>query len=366
MTKNVANAVGGKTARACDNCITKRARWYCAADDAFLCQACDSSVHSANSLARRHERVRLKTASYKSTGSGSGSGSGEFINCGPSWHHGFTKKARTPRHGKQYSASTTLQTTKSSSPGRKNYNPFHLVPEMGFDEVNSISHEDNEAQLLYRVPIFDPFVVELCTSPRSEGGPGAVVVTSAFASDVNTSENKVQLGGDSNYEMENFHGILPSDIELAEFAADVESLLGRGLENECIGMEELGLVDTKREVYSEGKVKVEDEESHEVVVLEGYKIEGDNIEMGKESSFELNFDYDDSNETSEEVKEKVELEIGKCGEQNENNNNKGKRKISLQLDYDAVIIAWDGRKCPWTTGDKPNLDADETWPDCTV
>ncbi|KAF7809727.1 zinc finger protein CONSTANS-like 16-like [Senna tora] len=28
-------------------------------------------------------------------------------------------------------------------------------------------------------------------------------------------------------------------MELAEFAADVESLLGRGLENECIGMEEL-------------------------------------------------------------------------------------------------------------------------------
>ncbi|KAF7827212.1 cytochrome P450 90B1 [Senna tora] len=32
---------------------------------------------------------------------------------------------------------------------------------------------------------------------------------------------------------------LPSEMELAEFAADVESLLGRGLENECIGMEEL-------------------------------------------------------------------------------------------------------------------------------
>ncbi|WP_368736191.1 B-box zinc finger protein, partial [Salmonella enterica] len=57
--------MSGKTARACDCCVRKRARWYCAADDAFLCQSCDGSVHSANPLARRHERVRLKSASLK-------------------------------------------------------------------------------------------------------------------------------------------------------------------------------------------------------------------------------------------------------------------------------------------------------------
>ncbi|KEH44219.1 putative transcription factor C2C2-CO-like family [Medicago truncatula] len=349
-SKNVANAVGGKTARACDSCITKRARWYCAADDAFLCQACDSSVHSANSLARRHERVRLKTASYKSINGD------EFFNCGP--FSGFTKKARTPRQGKHKSKSSS-----SSEPARNNNNiPFHLVPELGFDEVNSNSIEENEAQLLYRVPIFDPSIADLCTSPPSvcstEGGLGVVVVASAFAPDVknNESESRVQLGSDNNYEMESFHGLLPSDIELAEFAADVESLLGRGLENECIGMEELGLIDTKHEESEKwkcgGKVKEEGEECYEVV-------EGDNMmEIGKESSFELNFDYDDSHETCEEVKEK-------CGEQNENNDyNKGKRKISLQLDYDAVIIAWDSQKCPWTNGDKPILDADENWPDC--
>ncbi|KAK0595610.1 hypothetical protein LWI29_008341 [Acer saccharum] len=34
-----ANAMGGKAARACDGCLRKRARWYCVADDAFLCQA---------------------------------------------------------------------------------------------------------------------------------------------------------------------------------------------------------------------------------------------------------------------------------------------------------------------------------------
>ncbi|KAL5070609.1 hypothetical protein RYX36_021496 [Vicia faba] len=337
-SENVAKAVGGKTARACDSCITKRARWYCAADDAFLCQGCDSSVHSANSLARRHERVRLKTASYKSASDKNGS-----INSGP--FSGFTKKARTPRQGKQKSNGNV-----NANDNVNVNNLFHLVPELGFDEVHSGSNEENEEQLLYRVPIFDPFVAELCTSSRSvgttEGELGGVTGVSAFASD--RSESRAQLGGDSNYEM----GLLPSDIELAEFAADVESLLGRGLENECMGIEELGLVDAKNEDEEwecSGKVKEEGEEVHEVV-------EGDNniMDMGKEGSFEMNFDY----ETCEEVKEKVGLDI----EQNENSN-EGKRKISLQLDYDAVIIAWDGQKCPWTNGDKPNLDVDETWTD---
>lgn len=40
-------------------CGKERARWYCAADEAYLCERCDGSVHSANAVAKRHERVRL-------------------------------------------------------------------------------------------------------------------------------------------------------------------------------------------------------------------------------------------------------------------------------------------------------------------
>lgn len=352
-TKNVANPVGGKTARACDSCMTKRARWYCAADDAFLCQACDSSVHSANSLARRHERLRLKTASYKS--------SHELNRAPPSWHHGFTKKARTPRHGKQYSSSAT--------PARNN-NPFHLVPEVCSDDVNS--HEENEEQLLYRVPIFEPFErTELCMSPPSSATSAELGAVVAVAT-VPEAENK----GYNNYGVESLHGFAPSEIELAEFAADVESLLGRGLENECIGMEELGLVDTKEEesrecsVGSVGKVKMEEEESPEVVAASTAS-KNKMMEMEGET-FELNFDYD-SHETSEEVKEKVglELDIGKDVENGgelvkENEQGKRNQKL-LQLDYEAVISAWASQKCPWTTGDKPNLDPDQCWwPHCMV
>ena len=371
--KNVANAVGGKTARACDSCITKRARWYCAADDAFLCQACDSSVHSANPLARRHDRVRLKTASYKSSDA-------ELVNCAPSWHHGFTKKARTPRHGKNHSTSTTRQTPKSSTneAARNHNHPFHLVPEEGSDEVNS--HEENEEQLLYRVPTFDPFVAEL-RSPPSSMTSAEGTATVAAATEVEnkgnkrgSDESKVSLGCNNNHGVESLHGFLPSDVELAEFAADVENLLGKGLENECIGMEELGLIDNNKEEESwecsvgSGKVKVEEhEESTEVGASRGCKLEADQMEMVREP-FELSFDYD-FHETCDEVKENVALDVAKDeekGREVKENDHAKKRKILLQLDYEAVISAWASQKSPWTTGDKPNLDPDECWPDCLV
>ncbi|KAJ9128878.1 hypothetical protein P3X46_034383 [Hevea brasiliensis] len=83
--RKAAKALAGKTARPCDGCSRKRARWFCASDDAFLCQACDESVHSANQLASRHERVRLETASSMTSGS---------INSvdSPPWLQGFTKR----------------------------------------------------------------------------------------------------------------------------------------------------------------------------------------------------------------------------------------------------------------------------------
>ncbi|KAG0555967.1 hypothetical protein KC19_11G016000 [Ceratodon purpureus] len=55
----IARAFAGRNARACHVCASKSAHWYCAADEAYLCTACDTQVHSANALSMRHERVRL-------------------------------------------------------------------------------------------------------------------------------------------------------------------------------------------------------------------------------------------------------------------------------------------------------------------
>ncbi|KAI5069468.1 hypothetical protein GOP47_0016123 [Adiantum capillus-veneris] len=56
----VGMVIGGRDTRACDVCGKERARWYCAADLAYLCERCDGAVHSANAVAGRHERTRLE------------------------------------------------------------------------------------------------------------------------------------------------------------------------------------------------------------------------------------------------------------------------------------------------------------------
>ncbi|KAK3189218.1 hypothetical protein Dsin_028779 [Dipteronia sinensis] len=339
--KNVANVVGGKTARACDSCIKKRARWYCAADDAFLCQACDASVHSANPLARRHERVRLKTASHKSEAASVPASSP------PSWHGGFTRKARTPRHGKF--SNKTLQ------------NSLSLVPEL--TNSDEISHEENEEEhLLYRVPIYDPFAAELCISARDQEMINVHGSSSA--------ESKVVLSGSGDHADGTLHGFqfLPTDMELAEFAADVESLLGGGLENESfVAMEELGLVDYN-DNNNKMMIKVEEE------LLGDHDHGGDSGEGGVElmrEPFELNFDYDSDDHQEEEekvIKGEVVTESSVCEEDGSGRKTKKKkRKILLRLDYEAVIGAWATTSqgtSPWTTGDRPDFDPDDCWPDC--
>ncbi|KAL1568437.1 zinc finger protein CONSTANS-LIKE 16-like [Salvia divinorum] len=289
----LAHAVGGKSARACDNCVRKRARWYCAADDAFLCDACDSSVHSANPLARRHERVRLKISNGDATAGVPP----------PSWHEGFTKKARTPRGQKK----------KKNGNFISNIIPQHLVLEQ-----ENCSEEECEEQLLYRVPVFD------------------------FE---NYGENNTLRC--AKVEMNDLEGIIPSE---SEFAADVESLLGKGLEDEAYDMEGLGIIfdcDDHDEA-SCLRIKAEDEEfgekNHDFL----------QIDLGRET-FELNFDYASP--------------INTCGEDEEDNKTGIREKDDsgkalLKLDYDRVMSAWDHKKSPWTSGERPELSSGDWWPDC--
>ncbi|XP_038884057.1 zinc finger protein CONSTANS-LIKE 16-like [Benincasa hispida] len=268
--KSIANAVGGKTARACDSCVRKRARWYCAADDAFLCQSCDTAVHSANPLARRHQRLRLNSATNNST---------------PSWVSGFTRKPRTPR------------------PRPKSEDILiSVVPET--DDAVSGSQEDQEDQALYRVP--------------------SLV--------------------DDNDEL---------DLDLSDFAADVESLLGRNLENECFDMEGLGLVKVEEDYWRVG---------------EGFESEvdlmvGEPMRMPMPMPMQFNIEemkipvvVGVKNEREEEEEEEESLESKK----------KKRRVLSLRLDCEAVIEAWGNLKSPWTNGERPDFDPDQPWPNSMV
>ncbi|PON78604.1 Zinc finger-domain containing protein [Parasponia andersonii] len=387
------DVVGGKTARACDNCVKKRARWYCASDDAFLCQACDHSVHSANSLARRHERVRLKTASSSRSPPPLRLKPTSHESPSPTWHQGFTRKARTPRHGRSrlgFTKPRGRSSTSSSTSSGTAPNPFSLVPEFGGDETSQ-SHDENEEQLLYRVPIYDPFVAQLCSSV-----PEMSKTTSFGANDNNHNGTSPDEENNSSNDNENLHGfLLPAHEmdDLAEFAADVESLLGRGLENdECFGMEVLGFVDCK-----DGREKTTGSESRlgegrVVKVEEDEEGEGEGEDMGSggladmmRETFELNFDdYDESPPScgEEEVEEeKVGLKEMKNDKGNDLNDvvknskammmttmkkkKKKKKKILLRLDYEAVSTAWASQGgSPWTTGDRPDFDPDACLPDC--
>lgn len=318
--RKLASAVGAKTARACDSCIRKRARWYCAADDAFLCQSCDYSVHNANLLARRHERVRLKSSYLKTPDLPS------LESLARSWPQGFTRKARTPRRRKHAKPNPDDSFIKY---------PFNLVPEIYSDENSH--NDDNDEQLLYRVPIFDPFEAEMCTSGRQNEAAAENIPD--FRTNIPAHQDFRPNKDDDSKP----HGIVPSEIELEEFAADVESLLGKGLDDESFNMEGLGLFSNSN------KVKLETDEEAAAIAA------NDNVALK----------FDDCDDDSAVAM--CDEEYATILQQSDDFESKNeKKKILLKLDYEGVITAWADQRSPWTTGERPDLDSDDCWPDFTV
>ncbi|KAL8132608.1 hypothetical protein AgCh_008187 [Apium graveolens] len=344
--RKTANAVGGKTARACDSCLRRRARWYCAADDAFLCQVCDSLVHSANQLASRHERVRLKTASFKHSESTSND---DIV---PAWQ-GFTRKARTPRQTK---------------PGQNHHfkdkeriiNTSSLVPKLGSEEASE--EDETEAQLLYRVPIFDPFAAELCNVSNEVEN---LLVDCKDEAIINLNEPNVFLssntGNEGACDLDNLPLFLPSEMELEEFAADVETLLGKGFDEESCGIEALGLIECKEENVIENNfegsgVKLEDEE--QAIIASHFDPGLD----GSAETIDWDFDYD-SPMTGEDLQEEVKVEVVAQTEMTNSDIKEGEKKMFLRLNYDEVITSWDNKGCPWTSGIRPEFNPDDCWTD---
>ncbi|CAI9767287.1 unnamed protein product [Fraxinus pennsylvanica] len=302
--RKTASILGGKTAKACDSCLQKRARWYCSADDAFLCQSCDASVHSANQLASRHRRVRLESSSFKAKGN---------EDSGPAWYRGFTRKARTPRQAK----SNLLQ-------------PSLLVPEINSEETSLVENEDH---LLYRVPVFD-------------GHLDADIFTAS-----NPTEND-EKGCDFD-----FQEFVTSDAELAEFAADVESLLGTGLEDSHEIELGLGRMDSKEEDIIEKRVKVEDDEDdNEMKAVIACHLDPA-LDMARET-FNWNSDYESPVLTGEEGEENKVIGTVNINEMTTTidcqNEAEVIKRMFLRINYEAVIAAWASQGSPWTNGIRPD------------
>ncbi|XP_047159130.1 zinc finger protein CONSTANS-LIKE 16-like [Vigna umbellata] len=331
-----ASALGARTARACESCLKVRARWFCAADDAFLCHGCDNMVHSANQLARRHERVKLQTASSKVNYSVTLNQNNKVA-----WHSGFTRKARTPRHNSKH-VTVQLQEQQKKIVHEEevffnNTISLPLVPELGSEEA--LHNYESEEQLLCRVPVFD---AELCS--------------------VYNEVKEEVLAGEEVFDLDNFSSeLLPSDMDLAEFAADVESLLGNGADedsSEHVKGSEL-LLDCKEEDEEmdacvdavgakETMVKVKDEE--ELDSDTPCHLDSIILDMNSEA-----FNWNDI-VGSESLAQEQEEEASTVGTD--------KKDMFLRLNYEDVISAWASQGCsPWTTGTPPNFNSDDCWPD---
>lgn len=308
-------ALGAKTARACDSCLRRRARWFCGADDAFLCHGCDTLVHSANQLASRHERVRLQTASAK-------------VTTAQAWHSGFTRKARTPRH---HNKNLLLQQKQQRLKEKVLFNTsvfLPLVPEIGGEEEHEPAlvvddheaEEEEEEQLMCRVPVFDvdPFDLETCNLKND-------------AADFE--------------EMCDLDSFVEFDVDLAEFAANVESLLGVH-ENSTTQVFDYKQENNEMDASKNEMLKVKDEELDDLESV---------FDMTSDEVFQWNIDC--NNETV--AQEEKECVVGSFDAKEET-----KRERFLRLNYEDVISAWNiqGSPSPWTTGNPPKfISHDDCW-----
>ncbi|KAL6838590.1 hypothetical protein ACP4OV_031547 [Aristida adscensionis] len=358
----VAGVMGSKAARACDGCLRRRARWYCAADDAFLCQGCDTSVHSANPLARRHERLRLRPSSPANPTPTPAPAAGaprrgrrdEVV---PAW---FKRKARTPRGGQSKNGAGPALSRRL------------VVPEAaGGDSPEGRSSEgevevevdvEEEEQLLYRVPIFDPALAEFCSPPPLEDA--AAAASSSCCNEDGAVEDPTKPDAAEppqpplvQFSHDGLADFGPTDAELREFAADMEALLGRGLddgnEEDSFYMETLGLLDPVHD--DGGRVKVETDGGSACdargSLACGFELEPE----ASDEMLDIDFDYGSPQDTLEE---KAASSGGAGGD-----TQFLQRSLSLNLNYEAVIQSWGSSPSPWADGgERPHVKLDDCWP----
>lgn len=371
-----AAAVGGKAARACDGCLRRRARWYCAADDAFLCQGCDTAVHSANPLARRHERLRLRPSSPLQTtppptGTGAAAKRKRHDEVVPAW---FRRKARTPRGGHAKSVagqalSRRLVVVPHATAGGDS------PPDDGRNGEGEFEVE--EEQLLYRVPIFDPALAEFCSPPppledaaalapscNEDGGAVEDPAKPDPATPAAAAAPLAQFFPDGGHAT-NFG---PTDAELREFAADMEALLGHGLddgndEGSSFYMETLGLLEPVGMMGDDDATRVKVEtDGGSACEASGTLAYG--LELDPEASDEMldiDFNYYGSPEDATTTDEKA-ASSDTCADAAQFLHT----SLSLTLDYEDIIQSWGSS--PWTGGgERPHVKLDDSWPhDYTV
>ncbi|GJN23557.1 hypothetical protein PR202_gb11217 [Eleusine coracana subsp. coracana] len=331
MAAGVAAALGARTARSCDGCMRRRARWHCPADDAFLCQACDAAVHSANPLARRHHRVRLPTSSSPSSPPPRGGDDA------PAWLHGLKRGPRTPRPKPAGCSSNKHNTQQAASSSSAAVPDLEAEEDSGSgivgddDDIDMSEHGllslEEDEDLLYRVPEFDPMLAELynpvaeADEVREQKPPPACLISASSLAETTTSSEFIIASGSGSAEADGgLSAFDVPDMELASFAADMECLLMGGEE----GFDDLGFLD---------------EEKPQLMNLGCFGMDHHQFEVTTAAAA--------PKEQREEKKRK-------------------RPEMILKLDYEGVIASWarDGGSSPWFNGERPHLDpGGDSWPD---
>lgn len=206
--------IGGRTVRPCDVCLRERARWYCAADEAYLCDRCDGSVHSANSVARRHERVRFEAGCAKLEADLNGG----LIFCGA------RKRARSSRPHPHGSGQRSVKSKLGVRAELAADPPAMAVPEDSsageFNlnlRVDDDDYDDDDDELLPQVPTFVPMAEELCGSTRMRDVVECPVVEQYKGGD----EIKGDCGG-ADLGSCDFDQFLNSETDLSGFGVDMD------------------------------------------------------------------------------------------------------------------------------------------------
>lgn len=220
-----------------------------------------------------------------------------------------------------------------------------MVPEFGGEDTTSSSNDcETEDRLLHRVPILDPFEPELSLGPVKE---------------------VIKSSEEVSYQ--------PSDLDdLEEFAADFETLLGKGLDGESYGIEDLRFFecnenkDEEKMQDSRGVVKEENELANAGEII---KAESDDLAIRE--PFDLSFVYDENFPTTCELREGQKVggrEVDEvCKLEDEKKEEVVERKkISLRLDYGAISEAWACQGSPWMNGQRPLINLDDSWPHCLL
>uniref|UniRef100_N1QPS7 Uncharacterized protein n=1 Tax=Aegilops tauschii TaxID=37682 RepID=N1QPS7_AEGTA len=223
-----------------------------------------------------------------------------------------------------------------------------VVPEVGAGESSTSDERraPEEEQLLYRVPVFDPALAEFCSPPpiddsrHSEDVEGAV----EDAKELMAEQSPVQELPDC------FASFGPTDADLREFAADMEALLGQGLDDgnemeDSFYMEALGLISPPGE--HDGRVKVE---------ADGGLVSRSNGVLA--SGHDLKREFSGSPPTLVDDDDSFEHKTSSASNGDAVDDAQFlKRSLDLRLNYEAVMESWGSS--PWTDGRRPPGQLDD-------